>query len=407
VRLSELPFQYHRLIFDSPGGIMPDDPTPSAALSPVHDHPGDPQQPTDGIALCMSGGGYRAMLFHLGTLWRLNELRYLPKLDRVSSVSGGSITNGVLALNWTKLGFDSNGFAANFEQQVTQPVRRLAAQSIDISSVITGLFGGVAKKVADHYNQFLFNHAKLQDLPDAPRFVFNATSLQTGVLWRFSKPYMGDYKVGLVKTPDLELASAVAGSSAFPPVLSPLVLHLDPNSFDNNSVPPPQITDPAFRKQIVLADGGVYDNLGLETAWKRYKTVLISDGGAALEPESDPAQDWAGQTSRVLEVIYNQVGALRKRTVVALYINGVRNGSYWGITANIVNYQLPDALVCPFDVTTKLAETATRLSAMDDQLQQQIIDWGYAVCDAAMRKHVLPPGAPAPAASPYGIFRKP
>src|SRR5947209_3396987 len=41
-----------------------------------------------GIALCLSGGGYRAMLFHTGALIRLNELGYLPKIDRVSSVSG-------------------------------------------------------------------------------------------------------------------------------------------------------------------------------------------------------------------------------------------------------------------------------------------------------------------------------
>ena len=116
----------------------------------------------DGIALCLSGGGYRAMLFHLGTLWRLNELHYLPKLNRVSSVSGGSITNGVLAMNWSKLGFDDNGFAQNFDQQVTQPIRRMASESIDISSILEGIFGGVSKHVADHYNKYLYNHAKLQ-----------------------------------------------------------------------------------------------------------------------------------------------------------------------------------------------------------------------------------------------------
>ena len=386
---------------------MPDNPTQSPALSPVHDHPGDPLQPSDGVALCLSGGGYRAMLFHLGTLWRLNELGYLPKLDRVSSVSGGSITNGVLALNWSRLGFDANGVAANFDQQVTQPIRRMASQSIDVSSVLTGLIGGVAKHIADHYNQFLFHHAKLQDLPDAPRFVFNATSLQNGVLWRFSKPFMGDYKVGLVMKPDLELATAVAASSAFPPVLSPVILKLDPNSFDNNTVPPPEITDPDFRKQIVLCDGGVYDNLGLETAWKQNKTVLVSDGGGALGGESDPAHDWLGQFNRVLMVIYNQVSALRKRWLIELYSTEVRDGAYWGDGTNILNYQLADALVCPFGVTTKLAQTPTRLTAMDNQLQQQLIDWGYAVCDAAMRKHVLPLGAPAPQSSPYGTFHKP
>jgi NTE family protein len=50
----------------------------------------------------------------------------------------------------------------------------------------------------------------------------NATNVQSGVLWRFMKPYMCDFRVGEVKTPTLRLAEAVAASSAFPPVLSPV-----------------------------------------------------------------------------------------------------------------------------------------------------------------------------------------
>ena len=352
---------------------MPDE----NALAPVHDQPGDPtSQPTKGIALCMSGGGYRAMVFHLGALWRLNELNYLAKLDKVSSVSGGSITNGVLAMNWDKLGFDANGRAQNFEQQVTQPIRNMASQSIDVSSILEGAFGGVSEHVEDHYNEYLFHGTTLQKLPDNPRFVFNATSLQTGVLWRFSKPFMADWKVGLVRNPDVELAKAVAASSAFPPLLS-------------------------------LADGGVYDNLGLETAWKDCRTILVSNGGGALDLEADPKHDWLNQTNRILMIIYSQVVTLRTRSIVELYKLGVRDGSYWGIGSNILNYQLPDALVCPIDVTTKLAQTATRLTAMPDDVQQGLIDWGYAVCDAAARKHV--PGlqnAPAPDKSPYGTFKR-
>ena len=347
------------------------------------------------------------MLFHLGTLWRLNELRYLPQINRFSSVSGGSITSGILALNWSKLGFDANGLAANFDKQVTQPIRGMASESIDVSSVLEGVFGGVSEHVVAHYNEYLYHHAKLKDLPnddEGPRFVFNATSLQTGVLWRFSKPYMGDWKVGLIKNPDVELATAVAASSAFPPLLSPCVLKLDPDSFDKDIPPAPDIT-PEFRKQAVLADGGVYDNLGLETAWKQNKTILVSNGGGALAPDADPKHDWISQVNRVLLTIYNQVVTLRTRDIVELYKLGVRDGSFWGIGSNIKNYELPSALVCPFDVTTKLAETATRLTAMDDQLQEQLIDWGYAICDAAMRRWVLPT-APAPASSPYGTFQK-
>ena len=34
--------------------------------------------------LALSGGGYRAMLFHVGALWRLNELGCLSTLKLVS-----------------------------------------------------------------------------------------------------------------------------------------------------------------------------------------------------------------------------------------------------------------------------------------------------------------------------------
>jgi NTE family protein len=68
-------------------------------LEPIREIPGDEaKQPRPGIALCLSGGGYRAMVFHLGALWRLNEVGLLKKLDRISSVSGGSITAGMLGL---------------------------------------------------------------------------------------------------------------------------------------------------------------------------------------------------------------------------------------------------------------------------------------------------------------------
>src|SRR3989442_10811401 len=84
--------------------------------------------PEDGIGLCLSGGGYRAMLFHVGALWRLNELGYLPKLTRISSVSGGSITAGVLGMNWKQLRFDpKTGVSPTFPEVVVVPVRRLAS----------------------------------------------------------------------------------------------------------------------------------------------------------------------------------------------------------------------------------------------------------------------------------------
>ena len=95
--------------------------------SPVRDLPGD-DDVRPGAGLCLSGGGYRAMVFHIGVLWRLNELGYLPKLERVSSVSGGSITAGVLGARWGSLAFDPTGVAKAFDDQVVRPLRDLASQ---------------------------------------------------------------------------------------------------------------------------------------------------------------------------------------------------------------------------------------------------------------------------------------
>lgn len=49
------------------------------------------------VGLAFSGGGYRATLFHARAVVRLGDLAELPKIDRISSVSGGSITSGILA----------------------------------------------------------------------------------------------------------------------------------------------------------------------------------------------------------------------------------------------------------------------------------------------------------------------
>jgi NTE family protein len=146
----------------------------------------------------------------------------------------------------------------------------------------TPLLGTVADHIAGEYEKHLFGGKTLQDLPDdLPRFVINATSLQSGVLWRFSKPYMGDWKVGRFAKPRVKLALAVAASSAFPPFLSPAEVEPDCADYINDPAKPPVLTDPKFRAKAVLTDGGVYDNLGLETAYKRYDTLLVSDGGGA------------------------------------------------------------------------------------------------------------------------------
>jgi len=360
---------------------------------PTRKIPGDEgRQVQEGTALCLSGGGYRAMLFHLGALIRMNELGFLKKLNRVSSVSGGSITAGILGLKWRKLIFDGRGVAANFAEEVTHPIQGLAGATIDVGCIARGLFlpGSIADYLARAYHEHLFGNATLQDLPNeqsGPRFVINASNVQSGALWRFSQPYMWDYRVGKVKEPIVSLSRAVAASSAFPPVLSPMTLDLRPFRFEPNSGQ--DLQRPPFTEQAVLTDGGVYDNLGLETAWKRYEQILVSDGGGALEVEEHPHRNWFAHAYRVLFLINNQVGALRKRQVIRSYKDGSRSGAYWGIRTNIADYELPDAI--RFDRKRSLALSAvpTRLARLDKATQEGLMEWGYAVSDAALRKHVV------------------
>lgn len=379
---------------------MNDDTKPNdiPAASPVRDVDERPPQP--GIALCLSGGGYRAMVFHLGALWRLNELGYLPRLARVSSVSGGSITAAMLGLKWERLRFDA-GVARSLVEEVVQPIRAFARETIDVGSVFKGLFlpGTISDRVAHAYRTHLFGNATLQDLPDdPPRFVINATNVQTGSLWRFSRPYMRDYQVGEVRHPKVSLAAAVAASSAFPPVLSPARLELSPADFSPPAGEPHHA--PPFTSNVYLTDGGVYDNLGLETAWKRYRTLLVSDAGLSMAADPDPGADWASHAMRVLDMIDHQVRSLRKRQLVAGFRHGDRDGAYWGVRSEIAHYGAPHALPCPPERTAELARIPTRLAALPDALQERLINWGYAICDAAMRRWV-DPALPAPTTFPY------
>ncbi|WP_339734897.1 patatin-like phospholipase family protein [uncultured Gimesia sp.] len=364
--------------------------------------------PEDGIALCLSGGGYRAMLFHTGAIIRLNQFALLKKLSRVSSVSGGSITAGVLGLNWNQLNFDTNGRASNFTELLIEPIQRMARKTIDRGSILGGVFlpGSINDRIVGHYQEILFKEATLQDLPsdlEGPRFVINSTSIQSGALVRMSRPYLADYRVGMIRSPKILLAQAVAASSAFPPFLSPAEIDVDPSDFevDENC----DLQREPFTDTLVLSDGGVYDNLGLETAWKRYKTIFVSDGGGLTHPDPEPASDWAQHSKRILDIIDNQVRNLRKRQLISSYVTKIRDGAYWGIRTNISDYELADSLQANPQRTLQIAETPTRLKRLPEKRQQQIMNWGYAVCDAAVRQHaesLIAPDSP-PAEFPFPV----
>jgi NTE family protein len=347
---------------------------------------------TLGPGLALSGGGFRATLFNLGALWRLNDAGWLRKLAIVTSVSGGSITSGVLGFKWNRLTFDASGVATNFAVEVVAPVQHFCTLSIDVTAGLEGLvnvFDSIPGRVAAKYRDELFGDATLQDLPDPatePRFVFYATSLQSGASVRMSRKYLADYRVGLIPNPTLPLATAVGASSAFPPVLSPVVVDLDPELWQNQEGADlyPQVE---FRKRLYLTDGGVYDNMGLESIWDRCKLVLVSDAGAPFSPEAAPERAWPNQVARVLEIATEQTRRLRRSWLVGDFVDERRHGAYWGIATRIDAYGV-DALAKDGAGTEALQHIRTRLNPFTASEQARLINWGYALADAAMRSRI-------------------
>jgi NTE family protein len=387
----------------------------------------DGQKLEPGIGLALSGGGFRAMLFHAGALTRLNELGLLSKAQRISSVSGGSIAAGHLAAVWSALGSaDATGAFGDFKAKYVAPIVAFARQSLDVKDALVGWLPGTsaAKQVAASYEKHLFGERTLQDIPDTPRFVFCATNLQTGVLWRFSKPYAGDYVLGRLDRPRLRLSQAVAASSAFPPVLSHMELSFPSGSFTDWPAGTAPVVAPdelaAMRARVVLTDGGVYDNHGIEPVLKRYMTVLVSDGGAPFGRSAQIGWDWVRQLQRILGVTDNQVRALRRRDLIARFQAGhaalasgamqptetrdyERFGAYWGIDTEPGKASPPGALTCTPALTHALARVSTRLADPGELVAKQLVNWGYAITDRCVRQHYQGPVPPAAvlAAWPY------
>lgn len=367
--------------------------------------------------LALSGGGYRAMLFHVGALWRLHELGILQDVETISSVSGGSITAGVLALQLDRIQSDViDGKRTDcFRKLVAEPLVQLAQTTIDDDAIFQSL---VSPKSAGNvleafYRGHLFGDARMGETPASPAFVFQATNLHTGSVWSFSRDWMGDPQVLYADSNDVPLSSAVAASSSFPPVLSPFLLDGKERSWIeaphdaavSNSreagdagerergggiaaVASPEVLA-SLRERVLLTDGGVADNLAIEGIWYSRNTLLISDGGANPIAVEDPPTNWLGQLVHIIELIHAQPAQLRYRSLLdgfrALRTEKeARDGAYWA---------LGKALPCHWDVAfsrsvradpgviKRLSSVSTRLAALTVRQAHELINLGYHLTD--------------------------
>jgi NTE family protein len=355
-----------------------------------------------GTALCFSGGGYRASLFHLGAVRRLDELGALTKVDTFTSVSGGSIFAAHLAAHaarkpeaWSKRGERLDGF----EEHVAAPMRELAQHNIRTRTVLSRLLPrNWAKQntqidaLTDRLTEGV-GTARLSDLPERPRFLFCASEMQFRSQWTADAQTVGAEACGHAVSGDWTIARAAAASSCLPGVFAPMRIT---DAVDGGAYAGADRA--ALLAKLDLADGGMYDNLGVEPVWQDHETVLVSDAGPSLAPDPGFGSIWS--SLRFAIILLEQATDVRKRWLISNFIAGQLRGTYWGIASSPTAYPRRPGVPVYSDelVERTIAPIRIDLDVFSEGERAVLENHGYLMADIATRSHApeLADGGPPP-----------
>jgi NTE family protein len=305
------------------------------------------------VALTLSGGGSRAIAFHLGCLRALNDLGILPKVRVLSTVSGGSVIGSLYAYGEYRSfeEFDAE-IVSLLKQGLQWPILRTALLTSQLPKIVATLVlnGGVSLvttlvrslfgfsrwitgwsptgmlRLLAHLEKGLpfwgslttafevllarqlFGARRMQDVSvTSLEVIINACDLRTGTAFRFGSKRSGGWRYGQIVDGDmLPVAKAVAASAAFPVLLPPL---LETFTFRQRGV--------LQRHTVVLSDGGVYDNLGLSVVEPNrdpnfsvnvhHPTHIISlNAGPGQFPSGDKTVWLSGRLMRSFDAIYRK-----------------------------------------------------------------------------------------------------
>ena len=355
------------------------------------------------LALCLSGGGYRATLFHLGAARRLHELGLLGRFDTISSVSGGSIFAGALADLAIRSGWDDGLRVGDFDAEVAAPVRRLTKQDLRTRPFLAHVAYNWLRPDPRARDLVVLcsrhvSSRRLRELPDRPRFVFCATDLTFGVNWESSKARTGSFQAGYLKGGgEWPIGRAVAASACFPPIFGPLRVGATADDYRGGEYRRDE-EGKRLRATLALSDGGVYDNMAFQPAIDSHDSVLISDCGAPFAFRS------GGHTLRRLlrytSVVQNQAHDLRVRMFFTGITKQWHRGALWGIGSRLGNASpaYSDTLV-----DERIAQIRTDLDPFTDAEQRILENHGYCVAEHRVREkapHLLP-ADPAQAVPPH------
>lgn len=296
------------------------------------------------ISLVLSGGGVRAMVFHLGALRYLAERHAMEQVERISSVSGGSLLVGLILqrsdMRWPgSAGFLAKTYPALREQLCASSLQWAAARQL-LNPLNWRFVLSRANLLAQALRSEWGVRARLADLPAKPVWSINGTTAETGKRFRFKADSIGDYVLGHAKPKDFPLANALAVSAALPGGFGPFTLEARRFEWERRpswGAPASAIQPvaPMFRR-VHLYDGGVYDNLGLEPYFDAGlgapkdggQFILVSDAGAPLPSGFSYLALNPWRLKRVADIMSDQSRALRVRTFVHYLQRHLNAGAY-------------------------------------------------------------------------------
>lgn len=381
------------------------------------------------IGLSLSGGGSRAIAFHLGCLRALHELGVMDKVKVLSTVSGGSVIGALYA--------EHQGSFADFEARVrsilshglvkpsikkilttTEGLRAVYCWAllfivnsfIFLVSRVTWLFSFLMPPARRHewrvttmgepmrrfasrttilrrvFDEDIFKGKCLSDLcSKGPLLIVNAADLRTGSAFYYSPQSSGSWRFGKLANNDVALAQAVTASAAYPIALPALDEKL---AFDKK--------DGSRRvERVTLTDGGVYDNLGLAPLWPdRHPDVSLNvtdidsiiccraGYGLRFDP---PSQSFFSRFSSAFTCVHNRAqNAATKRLYDLLGSGHLKNilVPYLGQSDSRLEYP-PENLVTREDTH----DYPTNFSAMPDEWIEKLSLRGEQLTKALIREH--------------------
>lgn len=349
------------------------------------------------IGLALSGGGFRATLYHLGLVRFLRDAGILPAVSHITAVSGGSIIAAHLALNWDRYTGSPGEFdaaAAELLAFVRLDVRNRILRRFPLLFPWRGLrrLAGYSNRkmtrtglLEYHYENYLFGDTSLFQLPEYPRLHILATNLSEGRLCSFNRDGLllirrqAGNTVRMDQVP-ISLATvpmAVAASSAFPGFFPPLVLTGAEVGARSGE----------FGRQA-YTDGGVFDNLGVrmfhylaQSAPGRppWDEVLVSDVGKPFEVQSNARPAGLIRTAmRASDILMDRVWQLENET-----LEGATGFAFARITAVVEPEQDPTALHP--EVQRQLPSIRTDLDRFSPIEISSLIRHGYCVARQTCR----------------------